>query len=541
MMSIQAASYNVRPDTGLDQCEKINKMLRALRDLKGPCTVSFQPGVYHLEPAKAPKLKAYISNTASEKENPDVTKSVGMLIKGHKNIRLEGNGAKFICRGKMTELMVIDSDQVSIKGISFDYERPTVSEFRVVDTGMFHIDIAIHERDSYRLTGKRIQWIGENWMSHGSLCVRLSESDSKCRRVQGPLKSVRKITELKKNLLRLHYWLPVIPYTIKVNDIYQVRDGIRDQVGVWFNRSSNVTLDDVQFNFMHGLGVVGQQSSNLTFMGVRFAPEEGSGRTCSAFADFLHLSGCSGDIKVQNCHFEGAHDDCINVHGTHLKVIRQPAPNLLSVRYMHPQTYGFMPYKQGDKIALISSDTLLSYEIGEVQSCIRKDDRNYVIRLKSAIDKLKPNTVVENMSERSDVLIENNTFTRVPTRGVLLSNGGKAVVKNNRFIGTVMSGILIADDASSWYESGPVEDVTIEGNRFVECGGPVIAIKPENSRHAGGVHKNIRIIHNVFEGGGSVQEVAARSVSGLEVKGNLKIGSAVEVKTKYCVDAKIEV
>ena len=64
-----------------------------------------------------------------------------------------------------------------------------------------------------------------------------------------------------------------------------------------------------------------------------------------------------------------------------------------------------------------------------------------------------------------------------------------------------MSGILIADDAESWYESGLVDDVTIRGNRFIECGGPVICIAPENRevRPDIPVHRNIRIEDNTFQ------------------------------------------
>lgn len=60
-----------------------------------------------------------------------------------------------------------------------------------------------------------------------------------------------------------------------------------------------------------------------------------------------------------------------------------------------------------------------------------------------------------------------------------------------------MSAILIEGDAEGWFESGPVSDVLIEGNIFVDCaynGGPhnaVIAINPSNTevRDTHPVHK----------------------------------------------------
>ena len=65
--------------------------------------------------------------------------------------------------------------------------------------------------------------------------------------------------------------------------------------------------------------------------------------------------------------------------------------------------------------------------------------------------------------------------------------------------------VLIADDATSWFESGAVQDVTIRNNVFEECGynsgSGAIQIAPENHELLPGkmVHRNIRIINNTFK------------------------------------------
>ena len=80
--------------------------------------------------------------------------------------------------------------------------------------------------------------------------------------------------------------------------------------------------------------------------------------------------------------------------------------------------------------------------------------------------------------------------------------------------------ILIADDASNWFESGPVQDVTIRNNSFDECGynsgSGAINIAPENHELVTGyyVHKNIRIENNSFNLNESPL-LNARSVDGL--------------------------
>ena len=111
----------------------------------------------------------------------------------------------------------------------------------------------------------------------------------------------------------------------------------------------------------------------------------------------------------------------------------------------------------------------------------------------SMIDK-----VVENVSACPDVLFEKNRFERISTRGLLLTTRGKVVIRDNDFIFTKMWAIEIADDARDWYESGPLTDLTIENNRFIECGQEFVHIFPHNLIHKGYVHNNILIRNNEF-------------------------------------------
>ncbi|MFC0182334.1 hypothetical protein ACFFJX_07095 [Pseudarcicella hirudinis] len=70
-----------------------------------------------------------------------------------------------------------------------------------------------------------------------------------------------------------------------------------------------------------------------------------------------------------------------------------------------------------------------------------------------------------------------------------------------------MHAILIENDASGWYESGEVTDVTIRNNQFIECGfnsapgNYIININPQDHEPARGyyVHKNITIENNLFK------------------------------------------
>ena len=106
--------------------------------------------------------------------------------------------------------------------------------------------------------------------------------------------------------------------------------------------------------------------------------------------------------------------------------------------------------------------------------------------------------VVEYITWTPEVEIRGNYFARTPTRAILLTTRRRSVIENNLFFRIPMASILVSDDARSWFESGPVRDLTIRRNTFMECSSPVIAITPEVERYDGPVHSNILIEENRF-------------------------------------------
>ena len=153
----------------------------------------------------------------------------------------------------------------------------------------------------------------------------------------------------------------------------------------------------------------------------------------------------------------------------------------------------------------------------------RIDDYEILLTLDRAVyDNVKTaeNVSVENVTWTPEVEIRNNYFSRIPTRGILVTTRRKVVIEDNVFYRIPMSGVLVSDDARGWYESGPVRDVTIRRNLFMECGSPVIAVMPENDRYEGAVHRNVRIeaIRFVIRQGG--EAVSARATNGLIIRDN---------------------
>lgn len=528
-----------------DMTKKIQAAIEQARSYNGKAVViKLQNADYNLHRENSSQILYHISNTASEKENPDQTKHIGLWLKDLKNVTIDGQGARFVTHGEMTSFVIDQCENITLRDFTVTASDPTVPELTVTEVGENFMTVRIHPQSRYTVKDGHFAFVGDNWELSGGIAQSYDKEKDITWRSWSPLSGLRKAIELDTNLLRFVYDTPP---QAKQGTVFQMRDGIRDQACGLIQYSKNVTLEGVHLAFLGNFGIVGQMTENITYRNLTFEPEAGSGRTCAGFADFVQMSGCKGKITIENSRFLGAHDDPINIHGTHLAVTGYPAPNQVSVKYMHPQTYGFQSFLPGNQIEFIDAHSLMSLAPAKVKKAEMKNEREILITLDRNIPQTirdKKELVVENVTYTPEVLIRNNYFARIPTRGILVSTRRKVLIENNTFFRMQMSGILIADDARSWFESGMVRDVTIRNNNFMECGGPVILISPENDRNEGYVHRNIAITNNRFQLTGT-NAIFAKSVDGLKITDNLFLSPTPAeisnlIKTQDCENVFME-
>lgn len=504
-----------------------------------PVEIRFAPGAYDFYPDNSIKLKLHISNT---NDDPHTPKAVAILFKDIKHVRVAGDRTDIHVHGKMIQAMLDHAEDVTLTGLAFDYRRPLVSELTVLAVSANHADVQVHPDSEYAIENDRLVWIGEGWRSTGmALNQECDPADDGrvWRRGNGPLTGVKRVEELEPCKLRMHYRSNP---GFTTGRVIQFREIFRDCAAGLVNRSRNITWRGCAFHAMGGMGIVSQFSETLTFDHVAFAPRPGSGRTTSSWADMLHFSGCRGKILVKDCTMSGSHDDPINVHGTHLRVVGRPAPNQILVRFMHPQTYGIEAFQAGDEIEFVSHTSLCAYASNTVTAAKTQNDREILVTLAApAPASIQAADVVENVTWTPSVEVRNCRISVDSCRGLLLTTRRPVLVENNTFIKTSMSAILIADDANSWFESGPVRDVTIRGNRFIKCAEPVISIAPENRTADPDkpVHSNISIVDNVFDLVGTAA-IAAKSVRGLTITGNRFSATDLPVTTTACTDVAVK-
>jgi hypothetical protein len=457
-----------------------------------PVSISFAPGRYDFYPDSAFKTRFNISNT---NDTPLALKAIALYFVDSRYTKLSARGAQFVLRGKMIETCVDRCQNISMEGMSFDYKRPTVSELQVMAVTQNYADLKVHQDSKYTIQDSVLTWEGEGWRyKTGWYWQEFNPETGNVSRVDlntGNVKFVQHDSVLKAYFIRNPGF--------KKGMIYQTRDVTRDCAGIFLQRSKNITLKNMHIYFMHGMGVVSQYCDNISIDSLSVKPAPNSGRTCAAWADILHFSGCRGTIKINHSYLSAANDDAINVHGTFLKIVEKPSPNQIIVRFMHDQTYGFDAFKAGDSIDFIHPASLLPFGNNLITAQKKIDDKTILLTFQKPVtDVTTPGDVVENISWTPKLLIQNTIITRIPTRGILVTTRRKAIIEKCTFKNVNSSSILVEDDAGSWYESGMVRDLTIRKNTFISSGEPVISIHPENKNDQGAVHKNIAIYNNDF-------------------------------------------
>ena len=532
------------PERG-DMTNKIQTAIEKVKSYNGrPVIIELQNADYHIYRESSSHQLYHISNTTSEQENPNQTKHIGLWLKNLQNLTIDGKGARIITHGEITGFAIDQCKNIQLKNMTITAADPTVPELTVTEVGEKHMNVRIHPQSKYVIENGQFSFIGHHWKLSKGIAQIYNAQDDITWRSWSPLSDLQKAIELEPNLLRFIYNQPP---QAKVGMVFQMRDAIRDEVCGLIQYSKDVTLENIHFAFLGNFGLVGQVSENLTYRHLTFEPEFGSGRTCAGFADFIQMSGCKGKILIENSRFSGAHDDPINIHGTHLRITEFPAPDKIVLKYMHPQTYGFHSFFQGNEIEFIHPNTLLPLATAKVKKAEMKNEREIIVTLNRTIPqnlKTIPNLVVENVTYTPEVIVRNNFFSRIPSRGLLVTTRRKVLIEKNTFFRMQMSGILIANDARSWFESGMVRDITIRDNHFIECGTPVIFIAPENNRNEGYVHRNIHIDNNRFQLKGT-DAIHAKSVDGLHITNNLFLtpnNAGIEklIKIQECNDTIIK-
>lgn len=496
----------------------MNELCRLFQTVKDGDTVVLENKIYHVRQDDSFELEGYYcTNTAKKHENPNGLRRTAIFLENKRNVIIEGNGACVMVHGKMTPFLFDKCSNITVRNLTVDYACPTMSEFRVVSYENGEYIIKINPECLFRVEDNCLIWHGENgsdglpyWEDsyignrrHIKEFNPETETSRDFSRSKLPFDKIRRIDDTT-----LAVTFADKEAGFSVGCVYQTRNIVRDQTGALFQRCRNLFFDSLRIKFMHGLGMVSQFCENITYKNCDFTPAEG--RTVASTADFFQFSGCKGNITIDGCKAFGAHDDYINVHGTHLRIVEKNIDEKsIIVRFMHDESWGFQAFEAGDELDFIKWNTLIPFAKANVVSFERINDTDIKLFLDSDLPDVElEKDVVENATWTPNLYVRNCDFGPTSGRGVLCTTRGEVIIENNRFRNLWGPALLLEDDCNFWFESGYTNEIIFRNNHVIGCdfgntweNSPVIRYTPKvmNENSDEYVHGKLSLIGNRFE------------------------------------------
>jgi hypothetical protein len=493
---VDVTDFGVVPDTGEDQALAVYRAILHCRTLP-EAVLWFPPGRYDFWPELAYEGVFTISN-----HDNNGSRRVAFPLQGMKHFTLEAAGAEFIFHSLIIPFWLEACEHVRLTGFKVDWDIPMMGQGTVTAAGEDWFDIALDEGYSYRVDDGKLVFCGEGWerdvwgllefdplihaMAYGSAdqwsydsygVLSVEERGPGVIRYTGNLSARRPVSGNKMIF----------------------RCGLRDHPAIAISGCSGVRLEDVTIYHALGMGVIAQNSRDVSLHRFQVTLRPGTSRVFSTKADATHFVYCSGTVSLTECLLEYQLDDPCNIHGIYGSIVRRLASDTLLVRLVHGQQQGIEIAKAGECLTFIGGKTLQACGALEL-AAVERVNREYVVMVFAGEipAEIGPGDAVENRERSADVVIRGCTVRKNRARGLLLTSPGQVLVEDND-ISAPGAGIKICGDVNFWFESGATRRIVIRNNRFGDCnyaypswGKAVIDIDP--------VVKNLDPRHGYYHG-----------------------------------------
>lgn len=404
-MVFDVTQYGANPAGGNDASVGVYKAIEAAKEYQdshpgeaADVIIRFPEGRYDFYPDKVKGRILYPSNTNNGGINGSqgnmngansnalwFTKYIGISIDSMRNVTVEGNNSSFVYHGNMTPFASINSQNVVFKDFTSDFQAPLTIDFTVLEVDRAAKTAKVRIPECYDVTINNNNFVVNsdkspyngvvyysrtvNDLSAGAYCKVLDATDNvwlgSSANLMASRNRIEPLTNEGKNVFRITY--NSLDEKIREGLIYQIRQDPRRTPGTFIWKSDGVTLKDINYYYMHGFGIVAQQSANLFFNSIDFGPPKETGRAAGGFADFMQISGCGGKVVVDNCTFANPQDDPINMHGTFvdLKEVDENDRKKVTVYFTEDggsnETFGFPNFFPGNKLELSRHSDTMAY------------------------------------------------------------------------------------------------------------------------------------------------------------------------------------
>lgn len=481
------------------------------------------------------KKTLYISN------NDVSEKSILFYMEDKKNIELDFHDSSITFNGRITPFVINNCENVTIKNLTVDYDRPFFSQGEIVQSTQDFFVLKFNPCFPYRVQNSELIFTADNWEENINKGFYLFQEydtfkQSVAYNAGVALCIVGKNVEPQKGapgevrvLLAEDLGNGCVKFSgavwqMKIGNTLVITHEKRITNIIFSQDSANLHFENIKIRHSGSMGIICQCCDNIFLDNVQVKLDSKSKGMVTTNCDATHFVNCGGTINIKNSTFENMLDDGVNIHGIYTEVKEIISDNEFIVSLMHYQQYGVNVYKPQDNILAYSGKSVKTIAKFSVVKAELLSEKLIKIYVKESTATLAVNDHIENRERMPKVVIENCVTGKNRPRGFLLTTP-KSVYVNNCIFNSAAFGIHIAGDTTYWFESGGVENVLIENNTFNDCGYQMcdyaIGITPEYvaTSEAPHFHRNITIKNNNFS---TFTDgiVYAEGVDGLTVVGN---------------------
>jgi hypothetical protein len=490
--------------------------------------IVFEKGIYSFLPDFAISKYSYITNHGNG------LKRIVFLLEKFDSVEIEGNGAEFIFHGQIAPFQISECKKLSIRNLTIDWDIPFLfqGELTAVNKTENWFEIRPFTKGySWKIENDQIKFPEIDGFSFFELGSTLAY-DSKLKRVAyGALDMTmrpRWVEKMPNGILRIHE--KIKNYFPKVGEVINSKgESEQNRYAPAFQivNSKNVVFEGITIHHALGMGFLFERTENIKIVKSGIYVRNGSDRMVSTIADATHFCNCKGAILIEDCQFQHMLDDGTNVHGTYVEVAKILDQKTVIVELKHFEQLGFEFAGIGDEIWFIQQPNPSRGVVNTVSEVSIINDRFIKINFNNDLPSdLKVGAILENKTWNPNFTMRGCTINNHRARNVIIKTPLKIIIENNTF-SSMMSAIQLRGDTFYWYESGAVNDVLIQNNRFINCnyGGTdsaILYVTPRLGKafdNTALFDSNIRFENNTIETFGN-RIIMADRVDGFLISGN---------------------
>ena len=453
--------------------------------------------------------------------------NVFAFIKDKKNITIDFRGAKLVMHGKIQPFLVDSSENIKIMNCRVVYDRPPYTEALITDATADYVKLRLSEHCPCRIEDGMLIPYSDSWenrrLNYRGCFYQVFDRETR--------KGCGIGLGVMGNNIELDPTWPYVPakYTVESDgeDIIMrgeippyfqpdrsliIAHEHRSLSSTFFIDSKNVELHNYRILCGWGMGVYSYRTENITLDGVRLTYDEDSPSIIANAADAVHTFGTSGNFVIRNCIFEGMVDDALNIH-SNFRTFASAEDNVIFTDLASCEQQASDLYRAGDEIAVYRGKTMeeaARYTIKSIEH-ISETLSKFTVDRRCA--EHIEGDLIESLTANCDVLVENCVFGKANSH-LRFQSRGKFTIRNCE---TELP-ILLSGDASYWFESGPITDLTVENCSFSGDRAMIIInsqVLPTDSEPY--YHRNLKIINNFFS---TETPLSGNNADGIVFKGN---------------------